>query len=139
MHQMKQSFVALCLLAFAGTVGCSTTKDSGGSASAQPAERPRFVFITNSNSPFWDAARKGLDDAGKEFGADVELIRNDSSTAGQIRRLEQTAAQRDVKGVMVSVLEPNASGIIDQMKALRAKGLPVLTLGRGIPYRGAWI
>ncbi|MCI0418662.1 MAG: substrate-binding domain-containing protein, partial [Acidobacteria bacterium] len=92
------------------------------------AERPRFVFITNSNSPFWDAARKGLDAAAKEFGADVELIRNDSSPAGQIRRLEQVAAQRDVKGVMVSVVEPGASGIIDQMKALRAKGIPVLAI-----------
>ena len=92
------------------------------------SDRPRFVFITNSNSPFWDAARKGLDDAAKEFGAEVELIRNDSSPAGQIRRLEQVAAQRDVKGVMVSVVEPNASGIIDQMKALRAKGIPVLAL-----------
>jgi ABC-type sugar transport system substrate-binding protein len=109
------------------TLSCSGSKQPETSGSA-PAERPRLVFITNSNSPFWEAARKGLDDAAKEFGAEVELIRNDSSPAGQIRRLEQVAAQRDVKGVMVSVVEPNASGIIDQMKALRAKGIPVLAL-----------
>jgi ribose transport system substrate-binding protein len=123
------SFCKLGLLVVCALLAssCSGTKqpDTQGSA---PAQRPRFVFITNSNSPFWDAARKGLDDAAKEFGAEVELIRNDSSPAGQIRRLEQVAAQRDVKGVMVSVVEPNASGIIDQMKALRAKGIPVLAL-----------
>ena len=75
-------------------LSCSGTRqpETPGSAAA---ERPRFVFITNSNSPFWDAARKGLDDAAKEFGAEVELIRNDSSPAGQIRRLEQVVAQRE--------------------------------------------
>ncbi len=120
----KQGLLVVCsLLAFA----CSGTRQSDTPGSST-AERPRFVFITNSNSPFWDAARKGLDDAAKEFDAEVELIRNDSSPAGQIRRLEQVAAQRDVKGVMVSVVEPNASGIIDQMKALRGKGIPVLAL-----------
>ena len=106
-------------------VCCSAKKESG---SLQQTERPRFVFITNGNSPFFDAAHKGLEDAAKESNVEVEMIRNDMSTGGQIRRLEQVGAQRDVKGVMVSVVEPNASGIIDQMKSLRAKGMPVLTL-----------
>jgi ribose transport system substrate-binding protein len=108
------SAVSVLLLA---TLACS-----GGKG------RPRFVFITNGSSPFWDAARKGLDDAGREFDVEVEMIRNDGSTEGQIRRLEQVGAQRDLRGVMVSVLEPNASGIIDQMKSLRAKGVHVLTV-----------
>jgi ribose transport system substrate-binding protein len=106
-------------------VCCSAKKESG----SQPqGERPRFVFITNGNSPFFDAAHKGLLDAAKEFDVEVEMLRNDMSTGGQIRRLEQVGAQRDVKGVMVSVVEPNSSGIIDQMKSLRARGIPVLTL-----------
>jgi ribose transport system substrate-binding protein len=108
------SAVSVLLLA---TVACSGGKGL-----------PRFVFITNGSSPFWDAARKGLDDAGREFNVQVEMIRNDGSTEGQIRRLEQVGAQRDLRGVMVSVLEPNASGIIDQMKSLRAKGVHVLTV-----------
>lgn len=124
MRFCKQALLVLSALL---ALSCSGTRSPGTQGKA-PAERPRFVFITNSNSPFWDAARKGLDDAEKEFEADVELIRNDSSTAGQIRRLEQVGAQRDVRGVMVSVVEPNAGGIIDQMKALRAKGIPVLAL-----------
>src|SRR5215831_9408219 len=114
---------AVFLMSF--VVCCSAKKESGG---PQQMERPRFVFITNGNSPFFDAAHKGLLDAAKEFDVEVEMLRNDMSTGGQIRRLEQVAAQRDVKGVMVSVVEPNASGIIDQMKALRAKGIPVLAL-----------
>ena len=30
-------------------------------------DRPRFVFITNSNSPFLGRGPQGLDDAAKEF------------------------------------------------------------------------
>src|SRR5215831_6007472 len=123
MSYRKRSIIAFCLALF--LFSCSSKKDSGG---PQEKKRPRFVFITNGNSPFFDAAHKGLLDAAKEFDAEVEMIRNDMSTGGQIRRLKQVGAQRDVKGVMVSVVEPNASGIIDQMKALRAKGIPVLAL-----------
>jgi len=123
MSYWKRGFVAVCLTSF--IFSCSGKKESG---SLQESKRPRFVFVTNGNSPFWDAAHKGLQDAAKKFDVEVEMIRNDMSTAGQIRRLEQVGAQRDVNGVMVSVLEPNASGIIDQMKSLRAKGIHVLTL-----------
>ncbi len=126
MHSWKNWLAGVC--GFSLLTACSSQKQTGGASSSGSIDRPRFVFVTNGNSPFWDAARKGLDDAAKEFGAEVELIRNDGSPGGQIRRLEQVAAQRDVKGVMVSVVEPNASGIIDQMKALRAKGIPVLAL-----------
>jgi ribose transport system substrate-binding protein len=123
MSDWKRVTVTLCSMLF--ILSCSGKKESGR---LQETERPRFVFITNGNSPFFDAAHKGLQDAAKEFNVEVEMIRNDMSTGGQIRRLEQVGAQRDVKGVMVSVVEPNASGIIDQMKSLRAKGIPVLTL-----------
>ena len=123
MTAWKNVTAVLCSMLF--IFSCSGKKEPG---SPQETGRARFVFITNGNSPFFDAAHKGLEDAAKEFNVDVEMIRNDMSTGGQIRRLEQVGAQRDVKGVMVSVVEPNAGGIIDQMKSLRAKGIPVLTL-----------
>jgi ribose transport system substrate-binding protein len=123
MNSRKHWIVMAC--AMLTTLACSTSK---GPEPGAGGARPRFVFISNSNSPFWDAARVGLDDAAKEFNVEVELIRNDGSTGGQIRRLEQVAAQREVKGVMVSVVEPNASGIIDQMKSLRAKGVHVIAV-----------
>jgi ABC-type sugar transport system substrate-binding protein len=122
MSYWKCVAVTLCSILF--ILSCSGKKESG---KLQEAERPRFVFITNGNSPFFDAAHKGLQDAAKEFNVEVEMIRktclpearsvvwNRWSTAG-------------CQGVMVSVVEPNASGIIDQDEAPRAKGIPVLTL-----------
>ena len=122
---MKSLFLAIaCFLILSA---CLNDRPPGRSQQAA-AERPRFVFITNGNSPFWDSAHKGLNDASKELKVEVDMIRNDMTTAGQIRRLEQVGTQRDVKGVMVSVVEPDASGIIDQMKSLRAKGVRVITL-----------
>lgn len=126
MRHPKRWALALCSIPF--LLYCSGKKESGSLQNTTKEARPRFVFITNGNSPFFDAAHKGLQDAAKESDVEVEMIRNDMSAGGQIRRLEQVAAQRDVKGVMVSVVEPNASGIIEQMKFLRAKGIPVLTL-----------
>ena len=123
MNSRKYWIVMAC--AMLTTLACSTSK---GPEPGAGGARPRFVFISNSNSPFWDAVRVGLDDAAKEFNVEVELMRNDGSTGGQIRRLEQVGAQREVKGVMVSVVEPSASGIIDQMKSLRAKGVHVIAV-----------
>lgn len=137
-------FVACVCLTIAGCV------DAGGGAGQGGAYR--VVIISNGSSPFWDALAKGMKDAeaelrvkaelihndGSEDPLDAflaaehqvraELIRNDGSEGGQIRRLEQIAAQSDVKGVGVSVLEENAAGVAEQMQALRDKGVHVLAI-----------
>jgi ribose transport system substrate-binding protein len=87
-----------------------------------------IVILTNGSSPFWDACNVGLQEAGKELGVRVELVRNDATEGGQIRRLEQLATQSDVKGVGVSVLEQQAAGVAEAMQALRAKGVRVITV-----------
>ena len=108
-------------------------KSKPGAAARQPSPATaggnyRIVIITNGSSPFWDAVDRGMQDAGKSLGVRVELIRNDATEGGQIRRLEQVAAQSDIQGVGVSVLEAQAEGVADQMRALRAKGVHVLAI-----------
>ena len=88
----------------------------------------KIVILTNGSSPFWDACDRGLQDAGKELGVRVELVRNDATEGGQIRRLEQLATQDDVKGVGISVLEQDAAGVAEAMQSLRAKGVKVITI-----------
>jgi ribose transport system substrate-binding protein len=100
------------------------TTGSGGGAAGDF----KIVILTNGSSPFWDACDRGLKDAGAKLGVRVELVRNDSTEGGQIRRLEQLATQSDVKGVGVSVLESQAEGVLEQMQALRAKGVKVITV-----------
>lgn len=100
------------------TVGRTPTSGSG----------PRLIFITNGNSDWWSAVEKGMEDGGKEFGARVQLKRNDGSPEGQIRLLEDVLSQDDVKGVAVSVLEAENPGIADKMRELQKAGKIVITI-----------
>jgi ribose transport system substrate-binding protein len=115
----------------AGKPGATGTNAGGNSGSTGDF---KIVILTNGSSPFWDACDRGLKDAGKELGVRVELVRNDATEGGQIRRLEQLATQNDVKGIGVSVLESLASGVGEQMQALRAKGVKVITVDSDGPH-----
>lgn len=104
------------------------------------AKRTRIIILTNTESPFWDACRTGMQDAGKDFkledaGFTVELVINDSSNVqGQIDALRQYGSQSDIAAVGVSVTEPTSSGLADVMKELRAKGIKVITVDSdGLP------
>jgi ribose transport system substrate-binding protein len=118
----------------AGGKSGATGSNAGGN-SATPGDF-KIVILTNGSSPFWDACDRGLKDAGNELGVRVELVRNDATEGGQIRRLEQLATQNDVKGIGVSVLESQASGVVEQMQALRAKGIKVITVDSDGPPEG---
>jgi ribose transport system substrate-binding protein len=67
-------------------------------------------------------------DAGKEFGADVQMRRNDSTVQGQINKLREALSLPGIKGVAVSVLEADAPGIIDAMRELQKAGLFVIAI-----------
>src|SRR5262245_21644574 len=110
--------LAFCCLVSFSLPGCG----------AGSAGEPKIVILTNGSSPFWDACDRGLKDAGQKLGVRVELVRNDATEGGQIRRLEQLATQSDVKGVGVSVVEEQAAGVLERMQALRAKGVKVITV-----------
>ena len=96
---------------------------TGGSSSG-----PRLMFITNANADWWTAVEKGMMDGGKEFGARVEMRRNEGSPEGQIRLLEDALSLPDVKGVAVSVLEAESPGIADKMRELQKAGKVVIAI-----------
>lgn len=123
---IRGSFWSIGFLVALAAVGCSRPPETGGSAGSSQG---RIVFVTNSDSPFWDAAEKGFLDAGSELGLKATFLRNKSKDeAGQIRLLDQLLAQSDVRGVAVSVVAASAVGIIDRLKELSAKGVVVLTV-----------
>lgn len=135
--------VTFCCIAPLFLLGCGDEKPSGGPGAAAGDATARaqgddfkIVILTNGSSPFWDACDRGLQDAGKKLGVRVELVRNDATEGGQIRRLEQLATQGDVKGIGVSVLESQASGVLELMQALRAKGVKVITVDSDGPREG---
>ena len=121
---------ALATLATLFVGGCGPSTDT-----AKVPSKPgsgRIVLITNGNSDWWSAVEKGMRDAGTKFSADVEMKRGDASVERQIRYMEEALGAPDVKGVAVSVVEPDARGIAGAMRKLKAAGKFVITIDSDI-------
>lgn len=123
------SVIALLLSAFSVPLffsGCQSGEVP------QPTTR-RIIILTNGNSPFWDAAATGADDAAKELdvesaGLTVVVDRNDFKVEGQIDKLKQYANATDVVAVGISVTDANNAAIADEMRKLIAAGIKVVTI-----------
>jgi ribose transport system substrate-binding protein len=115
------------VLGLAGCGGDSAAPSASPSA-APSAGGPKLLFITNSNADWWDAVEKGMTDGGREFGAQVEMRRNEGSTQGQIDRLQEALSLPDIQGVAVSVIEADAQGVVDAMRALQRAGKIVIAI-----------
>ena len=88
---------------------------AGGAASGGSATGPKYAFITNGQSTFWDAARAGCRKAEKDLGISVDF-QMPADAADQNRMLEGILAKGDYKGVAISVLSPdNQTGILKQI------------------------
>ncbi|MDB5349601.1 MAG: ABC-type sugar transport system, periplasmic component [Planctomycetota bacterium] len=96
----------------------------------------KLLFVTNSNADWWNAVEKGMQDGGKEFGVEVSMRRNEGSTQGQIDRLQE-ALSLDVQGVAVSVIEADAPGVADAMRALQKAGKVVIAIDSDIEPKSA--
>ncbi len=125
----------------AATPGQPAASATPTAAPAVPAGKT-ILFISNANSPFWDAVQTGLEAGVKECGVPARLERNDGTVAGQIRLLEQALSSRDsLLGVAISALRPDADGLLQAMQKLRDVGLPVITVDSdcGSNYRDAFV
>lgn len=130
--------LAAALLAAAG---CGTATNTAGNLPSTPtsgpgtapapaggSSKPLLMFITNSNSDWWSAVEKGMQDGAREYGAEVIMKRNEGRPEGQIRLLEDALSLSDVKGVAVSVLEAQSPGIADKMRDLQKAGKVVIAI-----------
>lgn len=103
------------------TTGSNSSAGGGGGAK-------RIVLLNNTDSPFWDAARKGIEQAVKELnlaekGFTAGMDSNDGTEAGQIDRLRQYATQSDIFAVVISPLSASNAAIADELKKLKDKGV----------------
>ncbi|HEV3122229.1 MAG TPA: substrate-binding domain-containing protein, partial [Isosphaeraceae bacterium] len=121
--------VALAM-SLAGCGGGGSTEGTAKAPGPAPAGAggPKLLFITNSNADWWDAVEKGMHDGATDFGAQVEMRRNDRQTQGQIDRLQEALSLPDIQGVAVSVIEADAQGVIDAMRALTRAGKVVIAI-----------
>ncbi len=119
---MKHLWLCSWVWLLAAVVGCG-----------QGNQVKRVIFVTNGDSPFWAAARVGIEEANRdlklsEVGLTAVMVTNDGTDAGQLEKLRQFASQSDVAAVAISVNDANNAAIVDELKALQAKGIPVITV-----------
>lgn len=96
---------------------------ASAAAGAPAAGTAKFVFITNGQSSFWDAARAGCRKAEKDFGITVEF-QMPQDASDQNRILESILAKGGYNGVAISVLSPDSQG--DLLQKIADK-MPLVT------------
>lgn len=121
MNPLRLLGVCLVALAAAALPACGGPKEK------------RVIILTNGNSPFWDACRVGLEEANakldlKKAGLKAVLEVNDGTPKGQIDKLRQYASQSDIVAVGISALDAANEAVAAQMRALKAKGVHVITI-----------
>lgn len=142
MIQRHPQFAWLAGLSFLLLLGCTESSDSAGSASkstgvgsnATPTTSGmrRIILLNNTDSPFWDAARAGIDKAAedlklKEAGFTASMDTNNGTDEGQIEKLRQYGTQDDIAAVIISPTSATNPAVVDELKKLKDKGLIIGT------------
>jgi ribose transport system substrate-binding protein len=114
-------------------IGWSLVSISAGLGCGGGSGEKRIIILTNGNSPFWDAARAGLQEAEKDLklkdaGLRAVMEVNDGTPQGQLDKLRQYASQSDIIGVGVSAIDADNAAIADQLRELRKSGIQVVTI-----------
>jgi ribose transport system substrate-binding protein len=120
----------------ASTATAMPTKDeTAKTAAANPdkSHLKRIIILQNDESPFWDAARAGLQDAERELklkqaGLRATLEVNDGTPSGQLEKLQQFNSQSDIVGVGVSALDADNVAVVEELRKLQKKGVQVVTV-----------
>jgi ribose transport system substrate-binding protein len=115
----------------ATTTASNVSTPAGGAADAKDIKR--IIILENGNSPFWDAARAGLQDAESELklkqaGLRAVLEVNDGTPASQLEKLQQFGAQSDIAGVGVSAVDADNVAVAEELRKLQKKGVKVVTI-----------
>jgi ribose transport system substrate-binding protein len=109
------------------------TQAAVDAAPAGAKDFKRIIILENDNSPFWDAARAGLQDAESELklrqrGLRAVLEINNGTPAGQVEKLQQFGAESDIVGIGVSAVDADNSAVADELRKLQKKGVKIVTI-----------
>jgi ribose transport system substrate-binding protein len=109
----------------AGLSGCASETPGAGTK--------RIIILTNGDDPFWDACEAGAKSAAKELGLEgdnyeVLFQRAEFTDRSQIEKLKQYNLDPSVVAVGISVYNPDSRAVADEMRALREKGVKVITI-----------
>ena len=134
LRSMRPCCFVLLVLVGLGVTGCNESNVNSPAEVKKAAEGPqRFIFITNGDDPYFDVLNAGLQVGAEKFSLadkslEVVMEKNNATAQGQIDRLRQLVTQADVAGVAISVIQAENVAIVEEMKRLTEKGVPVITV-----------
>lgn len=118
----------VCLMMVAG---CGDTGET-----PKPGVR-RIIVLTNGNSPYWDTAAAGANEAAKDLkvgdkGYKVVVERGNFSVSAQLEKLKQYMGATDVAGVAVSITDSKNQALVKHLADLKKSGVEVITIDSDI-------
>ena len=125
--------LVLLLLSITG-IGCKQSVDSSSVEKSSVGKlTKRFIFITNGDDPYFDVLNAGLQAGAEKYdlaSSNIEVVmeKNNATAQGQINRLRQLVTQADIAAVAISVIQAENVAIVEEMKRLAEKGVPVITV-----------
>jgi simple sugar transport system substrate-binding protein len=116
----------VALIAAMGLAGISSAQDNSTDLS-----QLRFVVVTHgqASDPFWSVVQKGVAQAGKDMGVQVEYQAPQTFDMVAMSQLIDAAVASKPDGLVVSV--PDADALGPSIKAAVAAGIPVITINSG--------
>lgn len=119
----------LGVLALTAAAAAMPACNSNSSSNNSNSQKPVVAFITNNQHEFWTIARKGTEDAAKQFDIQVEFKLGDKTSEQQRRTIEDLKS----KGVAAIAVSPNDSANQVSFYKRLNKEVPVLAVDNDIP------
>lgn len=97
------------------------------------SKRVSVAFITNSQDPFWEVARKGCELAEKDFNAECQFKAPPSGTVEEQKRYVEDLITSGCQGLAISPIDPKNQGdVINQA----CEAMPVICQDSDAPQTG---
>ncbi|MDN0076499.1 sugar ABC transporter substrate-binding protein [Crenobacter sp. SG2303] len=117
---------------FRGVLAALFASSAVMTAQAASADKPiRIAFVTHGQAgdSYWNALKKGMEDAAKETGAKVSYQAPETFDPIAMARMIDAAVASKVNGLVVTV--PDANALQKSIKAADAAGIPVIVVDSG--------
>lgn len=126
MPRFHLSLLALPLIA--AIPACNAPKPSSGGVSS--GTKSKVAFVSNNPDPFWSIVEAGCNKAAGEVGVEIVFRKPPSGDPAAQQEILDSLANRDIKAISVSVIDPkNQTAYLNELAAK----LPLLAVDNDAP------
>jgi simple sugar transport system substrate-binding protein len=123
--------LGMIIVACVGPAPAPSSATTAQVPAAQTTRNLHFIVVSHGqpSDPFWSVVQKGVAQAGKDMGVQVEYQAPDKFDMVAMSQLIDAAVATKPDGLVVSV--PDATALSKSIKAAIAAGIPVISMNSG--------